>query len=216
MSKLTDMLNQSGIDISTMTVLYEEDNKTLYRLTVPRLEGYYQWHKLYVLAETIGYLPVIMGDDLQLEKFHHMMNLYNNSEYKDHYAIDAILERGTTLDVGAWLEEALKGTDFERSPWSDDIDIKDEEAWRIPRFYDTDLYISLIPTLRSWELPAYLKFGNFNACPFSREHVALFKRWDALVGLQVVHMSHDSIDAHMLRPPNEPEMALQLAQEHLV
>lgn len=216
MTTLTTMLAEVGIDHSALTILYEGNGNNIYRLTVPRLDTFAIWRNLYGLRERTGYLPVIIGDVLQLEWFHNMLELYARSDEPHFNAIGSIVERGLALDVNAWIARESRGQEWQHGAWSEEKEPNHDDEWKIPKYYRDDLNIALAPTLYPWQLPAYLKFGNFNACPSADVHVALFKRWDELVGLQVIHMSHDSIDARMLRPPADPALALQLTQEHFV
>jgi hypothetical protein len=216
MVELIEAIHQAGLVRTHFTPLYEEQGKTVYCLKVPLPDALVYWQTLHDLSHATGYLPVIMGDSQQLERFNLMLDLYNRSADRYAMTIDAILARSLALDVDAWFARAITDQELKREDWSHLETVNQEVEWRLPMYYRDDLNIALTPTLHSWKLPAYLKFGNFNACPTPEVHVALCKRWDELMGLEVIHLSHDTIDARIIRPPTERELALRLAQEHFV
>jgi hypothetical protein len=73
--------------------------------------------------------------------------------------------------------------------------------------------LALVPTTSSWEVPAYLKFGDWNDCPSPEEHVAVLKHWNTQYGAQVVGLTHDVLEVGVTRPPNSKLSAFNLARE---
>lgn len=76
-----------------------------------------------------------------------------------------------------------------------------------------EVNIALPPTALPWEIPAYLKYGDWNGCPAQEIHVALFKRWHELHGAEVFAMVRDVVELHVRRPPTTPAEAVAVAQE---
>lgn len=74
-------------------------------------------------------------------------------------------------------------------------------------------YLGLVPTPLSWQVPAFLKIGNWNEYPQVQEHVALHKYWHEKYGAEVVTITHDIIEMQVARPPLDREGALHLATE---
>jgi hypothetical protein len=73
--------------------------------------------------------------------------------------------------------------------------------------------IAKVPTARAYEVPAYLKYGNWNANPEASIHVALWKKWQAEYGAEILCVSGDVIEATVSRPPLEKEECYKLARE---
>lgn len=85
----------------------------------------------------------------------------------------------------------------------------------LPQPAETAL-LALLPTTLSWQVPAFFNLGNFNECPPPEIHVSLLQWWHAIYGAEVVALSHDRLELFVARPPEHPEQALALAQEHLM
>jgi hypothetical protein len=75
------------------------------------------------------------------------------------------------------------------------------------------VYFAKIPTVHSFEIPAYLQFGNWNACPSPEEHVAILRRWSERFGLEMYALTGDVIECEIARPPSDRKAALNLARE---
>src|ERR1051325_11568310 len=135
MTALTNVVAEIAMDVSALTILYEENGKTVYRLTVPRLDAFAIWRTLYGLTERTGHLPVIMGDPLQLEWLNHRLDLYARSNEPHLNAIDTIVEHGLALDANAWLARESRGVAFQHSTWSEAGAASHEDDWRLPKYY---------------------------------------------------------------------------------
>src|SRR5439155_9001674 len=73
--------------------------------------------------------------------------------------------------------------------------------------------LALAPSKTSWQVPAFLRFGNWNACPSPKEHVSIMKRWKELYGAELVGISHDTVEMQVARPPMDRASAMKLAEE---
>lgn len=73
--------------------------------------------------------------------------------------------------------------------------------------------ILLIPAAHSWDIPAWLRWGGWNACPPPEYHVAALHRWHDLFGAELVGIGPDSMDLHVERPPGDRATALKVARE---
>ncbi len=76
------------------------------------------------------------------------------------------------------------------------------------------VHILLIPNTRSWEVPAYLRWGNWNACPPPAQHVAALRRWHERFGVELVGINRDTLNLRAVRRPADREAALALGREH--
>ncbi|BAZ14953.1 hypothetical protein NIES4071_68230 [Calothrix sp. NIES-4071] len=79
-----------------------------------------------------------------------------------------------------------------------------------------EVVIALVPTTASWQVPAFLKFGNWNDCPQSEVHVALMKHWYELYGAEVVGISNDVVEMQVKNPPKDMAESLHLALEQYI
>lgn len=75
------------------------------------------------------------------------------------------------------------------------------------------VHIGLIPVAESWQVPAYLKIGDWNECPEAAVHVAFFKYWYEQYGAVVTAISSDTIEFSVTRPPLSIEQARVLARQ---
>lgn len=76
------------------------------------------------------------------------------------------------------------------------------------------VHILLVPARFGWEVPAYLRWGGWNACPPPEYHVAALRRWHARFGAELVGINGDTMNLRAGRPPTRREEAIALAREH--
>jgi hypothetical protein len=77
-------------------------------------------------------------------------------------------------------------------------------------------HIALIPTDDWTTIPAYLRWGGWNACPHPEYHVAALRSWRDRFGAELVGLSHDTMNLRVAHPPASREDALDLAREQYV
>lgn len=70
---------------------------------------------------------------------------------------------------------------------------------------------ALIPAEQPWEIFSYLNYGDWNACPAAKYHVALQRYWYEAWGAEPVTLAHDTIELRVARSPSSKEQALELA-----
>ncbi|PSJ40585.1 DUF4253 domain-containing protein [Allosphingosinicella deserti] len=75
------------------------------------------------------------------------------------------------------------------------------------------VHLLLIPTAKSWEVPAYLAWGGWNACPPPAVHVAALKAWHERYGAELVGLNGDTLNLRVARRPTERAEALALARD---
>ena len=76
--------------------------------------------------------------------------------------------------------------------------------------------VVLMPTSRSWEVPAYFLWGGWSHNPWPHEHVMLLRHWSETYGADVVVMSADVIEMTVAEPPKDDDEAIALAREHFL
>lgn len=75
------------------------------------------------------------------------------------------------------------------------------------------VHILLIPTTHGWEVPAYLRWGDWNACPPPEYHVAALRAWHSDFGAELVGMNGDTINLRAANRPKTRANAMKLARE---
>lgn len=73
--------------------------------------------------------------------------------------------------------------------------------------------VAEIPCEESWHIPAHVGFGNWNDCPPPEDHCALWRVWEERFDAHIIGISHDVVEAVVLRPPTERRAALELAHQ---
>lgn len=237
MDNLIETLQQNNIDTSTFAPVVETNGLILWAFAVHGDDAGYLWFKLYDIRQRTGHWPVILGDDNDLHF------LRDEGQLHAHKSISDIIARGMNLSPRMRFErppDAIGDAEYEASEdfrrfkqareiWQQvtsggirtvagRVDDFDPYFFHIPRDYKTDkgyprVYVGLIPTLNSWEVPAYLRFGSWNACPSPEEHVSVLKYWHDVYGTEVVGISHDVMETLSPRLPGQREDAEALAFE---
>lgn len=80
------------------------------------------------------------------------------------------------------------------------------------RFHDR-VHILLIPTKYGWEVPAYLRWGDWNACPPPEYHVAALRGWHSRYAVDLVGINGDTMNLRAARRPKSRDAAMALARE---
>ncbi|MGE0434308.1 MAG: DUF4253 domain-containing protein [Planctomycetota bacterium] len=172
------------------------------------------------LAASTGKYPFIVGsrDDLR--------RLRKSAEQAQ--PAQEILAAAERIDAGQWFaaRRAAEREFFIREA---------EGEWPTPREDDGDGTAVPTPTFcahcdsagevhpevvlgtariaESWQLPAVVRYGNWNACPPPALHCALHRHWHAEYGAEIISMSADVIECLVPQPPTTREAALALAWE---
>jgi len=163
------------------------------------------------------FTPVILGDPQNLRVF--LSGIEANGD-----SPQAIIDRSQGITMGSFIERRLeedaelyqyveKGEWPENAAPSQDLTGHTDIVKRTPL---KRVAICKVPTPRSWEVPAYLSFGEWNECPGPEEHVALLRYWHENYGADVITLWNDVIECTVGRPPTEREQALALAWEQFV
>ncbi|HET9493555.1 MAG TPA: DUF4253 domain-containing protein [Chloroflexia bacterium] len=227
MATLEEFLRTNGIQTATFQVLFGEGAETMYYLSTDGESAIELWRKLRGLVLESGYWPVVLGGREELDR--HLESLAGNTET----STEAILESSRSIDGEEWLRytyENIYDSDedeedsYPRGQWPSDS--KPDDRFTIP--YKGEwiaseqrmeyeplpvVYVALVPTRVSWQVPAYLKAGGWNYCPVPEEHCAVLRYWEDGYGAEIVGMSFDTFELQVARPPESRESALELAQE---
>jgi Domain of unknown function (DUF4253) len=74
-------------------------------------------------------------------------------------------------------------------------------------------HLVIIPTDDWTTIPAYLRWGNWNACPAPEYHVAALRSWRERFGAELVGLSPDVMNIRVRQKPKTRAEALDLARE---
>lgn len=161
--------------------------------------------------------PVILGtyDDL---KMHKETASFNTDSTEDiikkslEYNVEDLLNQRFEEDPEAYSYVELGQWPSTLSPITSitaNTDIMTGE------FLD-EVYIGLIPTGNSYEVPAYIKFGGWNACPSPEEQIAILKYWYNKYGAQVISMTSATLECTVDNPPETKEDSIDLAKDQFI
>ena len=113
------------------------------------------------------------------------------------------IEEDEEPEVGTWPRVLLPGPSGPAVPYG-----------TLTRLAHPRVHIALIPTADRTEIPAYLLWGNWNACPAPEQHVAALRSWRERYGAELVSMSDDVVELRVTRRPKDRDEAMALAREH--
>ena len=215
MSDLGDVLRSRGIPASSLQRLGDADS---YYLEVPGLEAVARWSALRNICGETGYWPVALGDQDDLAS--HTRAIASGA------SPDQILADARRTDGQAWLRSRLDLFHQAHAEVLDDLheewpaDIEHEDTFSFPFDHGTaairtTCYLGLVPASASWQVPALLRFGDWNECPAPAVHVSLLARWEQMYAAEIVAMTHDTLELTVGDPPTQPGEALDLAYEQL-
>jgi hypothetical protein len=193
------------------------------RVTVPGDKAYDEWRRL---REANAGWPVIIGNDESLVTLAELFD----SEGEAGRQPDDILAAARRIESPAASlrkrreDDARQYGDPEMADWLPEMGDwpAPGEAEVIGLTVDKDVlsrkpfeqvHILVLPTSDGAEVPAYLRWGGWNACPSPEMHVAILRDWNHRYGAEVVGLSGDVLNLRVARRPATREEALGLAHE---
>jgi hypothetical protein len=195
------------------TADYSDLNLPFEFLVVPGGEAVEQRSRLLSRAEIT---PVIMGNREEVSRLEDLLQDPSDTP-------EAILARANDLDVEEWIRSR---TDEDPGQYS--VEPAEWPRGRMPplelsvhldvlsRRPKPKVVIGLVPTALAWQVPAFLKFGDWNDCPSPDAQVALHKKWHQEYGSEIACLSGDVIECTVKNPPSSRQSALALAREQFV
>jgi len=160
--------------------------------------------------------PVIMGNRDEVRTLEDLIQSSSDTT-------EAIIARANALDVGQWVrsktDEEPERYSLESAEWP----VGNMPPLKLSVHLDVlskrpkpKVVIGLVPTPRSWQVPAFARYGDWNDCPSPDVHVALHKKWHDEYGSEIACMSSDIIECTVRNPPSSRQSALALAREQFV
>lgn len=233
MTKLKQVLKHHGIDAANLDVLFGHGREAVQGLMTDGNSAVELWRRLRLAAGEIGYWPVILGGDADLDQHNESFRMMSEDSGRGS-AMD-IIAAGMKVDVTAWLTDRAAGaeasahsasappcatrTDPAHDEWPTEdlamhhftLPVDPEHGGPLSR-----VYVALVPTVIGWQVPAYLRFGGWNGCPAPEYHVAMLKHWRHTYGAEVVGLGGEVLELAVARPPNDRNAALRLTREQFV
>lgn len=213
LEELTSILKRN-LDVPFLELLFDSGQEKSYYFSVSGSLAVDYWYKLRGLVDETGFWPVLLG---YIE-----WDIKRNEFTKITRTTKEIIDQGLTVDAALWLKEQYdlmydNDEDYQQlhQEWPTNFPVGTK--FELPVDYMSGnprekIYIGLVPTKISWQLPAYLRFGDWNYCPEPEEHVSIMKYWQERYGTEIVSMSHDTIELRVAQPPIERAEALELAE----
>lgn len=198
------------------------------RTKVRGSSAFTEWERLKRLGK--GW-PVLVGDDDALARIAEQFTMGDPTIFPSPRlrlppprAVSAILDTASHLtfpkDLSKW-EGSYKPEDL-RVPlgsWPEAVPAVPDK-WRVSVAMDIVkgvplgwVHVLFIPTEHSWEVPAYLRWGDWNACPPPEYHVAALRHWHEAFGVELVGIGGDRMDLRVKTPPVRHADALSAAKE---
>ncbi len=193
-------------------------------LIVDGKNAYYEWERI----KNIGtHWPIILGDERDayeiLVAFEPEM--YSNGTFinfdNSTSTTKSIVSEANSINFPEDLKNwdgitPLGELDAPKGKWpTENISFEDgitiDKNIISNKFYEK-VSIVLLPTKNGWEAPAYLNWGNWNACPPAKYHVAALKKWHDLYGAEVISLS-DTLELKIKNRPKDKKSAFKLADE---
>lgn len=198
---------------------------TFERVTVPGARALAEWEKL---KEAGRGWPVVIGGDEDLERIADQFSMGDPAVAGA--ALPGISARSpaeilaASADIrfpkdlhkwpGAYQPEDLRAPLGEWPTKVDDgepgLTVAFDLLSRQPR---DKVHILLLPTKNSWEAPAYLRWGDWNACPPPEYHVAALRDWHQRFGADLIGINGDAMNVRVRNRPGDRGQALALAHD---
>jgi hypothetical protein len=243
MKELKKLIQAEDLDASTLELLYEHGDERAYRLMVTERasrawavmadlaerSGYWPvilggpeemgrvaeqvadktWG---TTAELIEKSLAVSGEQVLADAFEQFL-----SDRRED--LDYAREQGDDKRAAA-LEAALASDDpfrcMPRGKWPRRVSPR--RRYFTPHDHNTtehlpEVFIALVPTKISWQVPIYLNFGGFNECPSPDDIASVLRYWEESYGAQLACLTHDVLEMNVFQPPETREAAMALARE---
>jgi hypothetical protein len=182
-------------------------------LVVDGRDAFAEWQRL--VSEKSGW-PIVIGGDEELESFKEQLGFDAGIETSE-----SILRKASELRHPESLASQI-GEDLEYVPEVGEWPPGPRPELGMPLLYEADgryrsrVHIIVVPVSTGAEVPAYLHWGGWNACPKPEFHVAALRAWNSRTGAELVALNSDTMILHVTRRPESREEALDLAREQYV
>lgn len=221
---LQAQLAAAGIHLGEVRRLRHTDAFSLWVGQVPGAEAIVTWRRLRELSTRLGAWPVLVGAPTEVDELTELAGTLSDNQ------VERTIREGVALDTDAWLASRRASDRETYEPPRDGAARRGLTAATRPKpnqsfTIHTDILsgkvlrtvaIVLVPTSRSWEVPAFVAYGGWNDCPETVAHVGLLKRWHDTNGAELVGLGRDTVELGVSHPITTREEALARADEQFV
>jgi hypothetical protein len=192
-------------------------------IAVPGLKALGEWKSLRAAGR---YTPVIVSSKAELESIAKQYSSQNSDIFPwqqgPDRSVGQILEAAASL---RWPEELLQrrislGEPAEYPPLGREMAPAVEKDGIPHVLWDSqngdirdEVILILIPTSKTYEVPAYLKWSAYNLSPSVEFHVAALKHWHEWLGAELIGIGRDYLEAFVRNPPLTLPQAIEIAKE---
>lgn len=182
--------------------------------TIPGANALIELERLRGLSSSSGLYPILLGDAEDKSRIFEAM--------EDGPDPVETLRYSQTIDPVQWLQKQRElEPHFDEMPEGDwpkhagkmaiitHLDVLTRKPKR-------EVFIALMKLNAPWEAFAYLRWGNWNACPEPAVHCALHRYWASRYGAEVISITGDIVQCVVARPPADRPASLQLAREQYI
>lgn len=171
------------------------------------------------LPESNSY-PFLMGDEDSFELVEETFDFNKN------VSVSEIIEEAKTMDITKlfqkWKAETTESDNSELIGFFQHVESNRDSkiSWENLVMSHQDIltnipfekcFLGIAQTVESWQVPAYVRFGDWNDCPKPEEHCAVFRYWQEKYGAEIVSLTHDIIECCVANPPQTEEECWELA-----
>lgn len=189
-------------------------------VTVPGSNALSEWQRLRGLG-----MPVVIGDDEQLDRLRQQFSIDdpiagNPASPGTREPAEILADAAKLAYPGCLTWSGGYASEDLRAPvgdWPAQVEANDDGLTVatdiLSRKVLDRVHILLLPAKASWEVPAWLRWGNWNACPPPENHVAAMRHWHERYGAELVGIDGDTLNLRVSRRPQTREEALALARD---
>lgn len=175
-----------------------------------------RWTELREEGKTKGFYPIIIGDREDLAGFANSIDIDQDQTASIIAAasklnIDSLL-RERELEEPELMESLEIGT-WPKSPCRQGLVAHTDMRTAKPK---PKVLIAKIPTIHSYEVPAFLHYGGWNNCPDAASHVAIHKFWNERYGAEIIAVTSDVIECKVSSPPLHRDESMILAKQQFI
>lgn len=204
---------ESQLGTGALTEHKHHYGTTVYSFAVAGKGAIGTWRRLRQSAPASGYWPVIFGEPDNMERVCEVLG----TEHAEN-PVEAIRLAKET-DVQKFFQGRAEEFSGAHSHGEWPKNLEGMQDFTIPRkilepdkFHES-VVMGLVPVQHSWEVPAVLSFGGWNACPSPGDQVTVLCYWAENYRAELVGLSGDVMELEVARRPSSKEEALKLAQE---
>jgi len=217
--QLLQLLDQNGFTPNGFSEFASFEEGALYQFTIEGTKAIACLNAFRNRVAQTGYWPVILGDADD-------MRMHRESQTHHPLKPSIAIANAATIDGKQWLD-TVKEEEIAAAE-------EDEEALAPHDEWPNELtptgtiighravitgeplpavFMGLVPTVNSLEIPAFLNFGGWNSCQKPEEHISVLRYWDKTYALKMVTVKFDVLELQVLKPPTNKIDALHLAEE---